>query len=194
MSTTSLDFYTTLVKTGDNVLTALTGAPQAGPSRHYLDVLARICEILAQIHEQIIDAMVNIGGTDDLDDARGQLAQINQQGLRQSFKAQELCDELGQLGRELLPVLESDLGVSRDDVYAWEVLSQHLEGREEEVAQLYDESLYELRILAQTAQTVDDVQNKVGQIAGTLAIQKAQFDLLSKKAKVAGDRLETRTR
>lgn len=189
---TSLAMFDELIASFDRVEAALLGPAPAAPNVRYLATLARVCEILSQIHDGVIDVTVEIAVSDDLAGARAKLELLNQHSLKQTLHAQQLCDELGRLGSELTPILRAEAALPAQDLAAWTALAQQLEGHEEEVAQLYDESLYDLRLLPETVGSLSELQAKVNAVAETLALQKAQFDLLAKRVKAFETKLAVR--
>jgi prefoldin subunit 5 len=186
----NLGFFDEAATVGAGILEILGGSTATPAIKRYLEIVGRIYQIMSQIHDSLAEVAIDVSLSTSMDEASQSLTRLTQMELKKALKAQDLCDELEQLGRELRPLLQKTDKLSEREKSTWNVLCRDLEGREEEVANLYDENLYDLRMLPSTESSLESLKVKVENIATQLTTQKARFDLLAKKARAIRERLQ----
>ena len=179
----SLTYFDQVSATGARILESLGGSPAGSDVDDYLELVGKIYEVLAQIHDGLIDVTIDVSQAQTMEEARQVLAQVEQLGLKEALKAQDLCDELQRLGQQLRGLPYDHYGLTTSEKATWYELFEKLEQREAGTSRLYDEKLYELRTLPHTDPALPSLKAKVEEISNLLVIQKAQFERLAKLAK-----------
>lgn len=171
-----VSFFDEVAAVGSEVLDALGGRPDAPP---FLRRARDVYQLLVEIHDDILNATVEVSTVRTLDEGRHVLHALHHDALESVFRARRWCDELEALGRDLhtLPP-----GVNIDDVGTWDRFTTTLQQREGEVAWLYEEALYNVISRAESAATLDELKNFMYAVSDELVTQKAKFDLLAKRA------------
>ena len=143
---------------------------------------------MAQVHDEVASLAVRVSLASDLDEAHHALGRLDNQHLSEVFRARQWCDEFEWLGKELEP-LATELGLAETDQQTWREFCSALAMREGEVAYLYEQKLYDLRLLQDRFLPIEDLKRTVDGITKHLVVQKANFDLLAKKAEEMRRRL-----
>jgi len=180
-------------RVGSEILDTLAG-PSAKTKakddlRRYLSLLDEIYGLLAQVHDKVADVAVRVTLADTLDEARQIMEGVEQASLTDTFRAQDWCDQFEELGHSLREVGQQG-GLSPADQQTWDAFCTVLENREAQVAMLFDTNLYELRHLADGNPPLDVFKQQVEGITEQLVTQKAEFDLLAKRAAALRARLK----
>jgi hypothetical protein len=77
--------------------------------------------------------------------------------------------------------LSDDPRLTTGDKKVWDDFCQNLENREAQVAMLYDRMLFELHSIDENT-SLEELKEQVENVTEKMTIQKAQFDILAKKA------------
>lgn len=179
----STTYFNRVSATGDRILKALGGSPAGFEVNYYLTLVTKIYEVLAQIHDCLVDVTIDVSQAQSMDEAIQVLARVQQMALKETLQAQELCDELQRLGQQLSGLPYDRYGLTEGEKATWDELCRNLEHREGGTSRLYDEKLYDLRVLPHTESALEPLKAKVEEISNLLVIQKAQFERLAKLAK-----------
>ncbi len=179
----SITFFDRVTTIGSKILQVYGGLPASSETNKYLKLVEEVYKTLSQIHKNLIDVTINADLAQTMDEAKQILGRIQQMGLKDVLKAQNLCDKLGQLGHRSRELPQDKFGFTAEEKDTWDEFCCELEDREGGTARLYDLKLYDLRVLHDNETNLDTLKTKVNEISNALAIQKAQFDLLAMKAK-----------
>ena len=179
----SLTYFNRISGIGSRILKVLGGSPAGAETDHYLALVEEIYQILAQIHDALVDVAIDVSQAETMDEAAQILMRVQQMGLKETMKAQDMCDELQRLGQQLRSLPYDRYGMAESEKVAWDELCRNLERREGGTSTLYDTKLYELRILPHTETALEHLKAVVEEISDLLVIQKARFDHLAKLAK-----------
>lgn len=178
---TSIEFFDETANVGAQIIKRLAKSGATSDVKEYLELVTRIYEVLAQIHDTVAEATINASFATSMNEAEQKLRSIEAGGLKNSLQTQNLCDELRRLGQHIRP-LEETAQLSNDEKKVWDEFLDSLEGGESQTAQLYDAKLYEVTCLPSTEPSLDSLKNSLDVISAQLVTQKARFDLLAKKA------------
>jgi hypothetical protein len=178
---TSIAFFDQTADVGSQIINRLAKSGATSDVKEYLNLVGRIYEVLAQIHDMVAEATISASFAASMGEAKKSLESIESGGLKNALKTQNLCDELRRLGQGIRPFKETTQ-LSADDKKVWEEFLDSLEGGEAQTAQLYDMKLYEVKYLPSSEPSLDSLKEKLDAISGQLVTQKARFDLLAKKA------------
>jgi hypothetical protein len=195
----TLGFFDQVARVGSLILDALGGAPTTTAFqkhwkpvqdiyKQYLKRVEEIYTLLGSIHDQVADVAVEVGLAANMDEAKEAIKKIESSSLADTFRANDWCDELQRLGEALRP-LGQEAGLSEEDQRTWDEFCSALEQREGEVAKLYNDKLYDFRMLVYGDLSLESLKEKVKGISDQLVTQKARFDLLAKQAKATRQRL-----
>lgn len=189
----NLTFFDELARPGDQIFEFLEGNQSGRDRATYLKLVADIYQTLAKIHDHVMDIVVAVGEATSVPEAATILQRLDGDSLRGQLKTQELCDELERLGIQLRDALPPTVP-GGSGMQALRQLSEELEGRERRTAEMYADSLWDLRNLAfpgsPSGSSLDEIKAKADQISEELVLQKARFDLLAKRAEEKSRRLE----
>jgi predicted nuclease with TOPRIM domain len=183
-----ITFFDDVAAVGSRILQVLGGTPPGSDSDRYLQLVEEIYAVLAQIHDGIVDVMIDVSQAQTMQQAVQSLTRVQQMDLRDALKAQSLCDELARLGNALRELPDKVNGLTPGEKQAWDELCQQLERREGGTARLYDLKLYDLRVLPHNMNTLGPLKAEVEKICNVLVVQKAQFEYLAKQAKATRSR------
>lgn len=161
---------------GGEVLRSLGRRDDAAP---FLRRTRDVYLLLIEIHDDLANAAVEVGTARTLDDARRVLRSLHHDALEPVFRARRWCDELEALGEDL-QVLPA--GVHIDGAGLWQEFTGRLQQREGDVARLYEEAMYGVISRAESTPSLTQLQDYMDSVSEDLVVQKAQFDLLAKRA------------
>lgn len=184
--TNSLSYLDLVGMVGDGVLDAIGGLPATIDIDPYLDLVERIYTTMAAIHNNLIDMTEQVKDATTPAEASSILKSLDQQGIKDSLKADKMCDALQQMGIEMRSLPVNQLNLTDQEKAIWKELSSELEKREGGTAHLYYSKLNELDNLGQLCKTESDLkalQAKAAQTTDLLVIQKAQYERLANRAK-----------
>jgi hypothetical protein len=179
----SIVFFDRSADVGARILDYLAGEPAGVNVNDYLQLVAEIYETFSQIHESISDVTIEVALAQELQTAQNSLARLRQMGLKDSLKAQQLCDQLEELGREIQATLLNLPHLDGESLAVLQELSIKLAEREMGAALLYDEALYDLHNLTYAETNLSFLKTEVDAISQQLVLQKARFDFLARKAR-----------
>lgn len=179
----SIGFFDRSADVGARILDYLAGEPPGINVKDYLQLVAEIYETFSQIHEGISDVTIEVALAQELPAAKSSLARLRQMGLRDSMKAQQLCDQLEELGHEIQTTLLNLPHLDGETAAVLQELSIKLAEREMGAARLYDEALYDLHNLTYAETDLFLLKSNVNTISQQLVFQKARFDFLARKAR-----------
>jgi hypothetical protein len=179
----SISFFDRSADVGARILDYLAGEPAGVNVNDYLQLVAEIYETFSQIHESISDVTIEVALAQELQTAQDSLARLRQMGLKDSLKAQQLCDQLEELGHEIQATLLNLPHLDGESFSVLQELSIKLAEREMGAARLYDEALYDLHNLTYAETNLFFLKDKVDTISQQLVLQKARFDFLARKAR-----------
>lgn len=171
-----LGFFDEVADTGNEILTALRGQDK---NATFLRRTRDVYELLASIHDDLLDAAVEVGVTDSLEEGKRVLKSLHHDALESVFRARRWCDELEALGRDLSQ-LPGNVVIADGDT--WLDFTSRLQQREGEVARMYEEAMWGVTSRAESAQSLDELKQYMDSIGTDLVAQKARFDLLAKRA------------
>jgi hypothetical protein len=184
----SIEFFDETADVGSQIINRLAKSGATSDVKEYLQLVARIYEVLAQIHDTVAEATINAGFATSMNEAERSLRGIQAGGLKNALQTQNLCQELRRLGGTIRP-LEGTAQLSGGEKKVWDEFLDSLEGGESQTAQLYDAKLYEVTCLPSTVPSLDSLKENLEAITVQLVNQKARFDLLAKKAGALCSRL-----
>jgi hypothetical protein len=171
-----ISFFDEVAAVGSDVLNSLGGRDDVAP---FLRRTRDVYLLLVDIHDDIVNATVEVSTATSLDEGQRVLNSLHHDALESVFRARRWCDELEALGHDLhvLPV-----GVDLDENDTWAQFTLALQEREGQVAQLYEDAMYDVLSRARNATSLDELQNYIDSVSNDLVVQKAKFDLLAKRA------------
>lgn len=174
--TSEIGFFNEVAAVGGEILSSLGGRDDVAP---FLRRTRDVYQLLVEIHDDLLNATVEVGTARTLDDARSVLRSLHHSALESVFRARRWCDELEALGHDLrrLPV-----GIRIDDTNTWDEFTSSLQQREGEVAWLYEEAMYRVISRAESATSLTELQTYIDSVSDELVMQKARFDFLAKRA------------
>jgi hypothetical protein len=171
-----ISFFDEVAAVGGEILTSVGGRNDVAP---FLRRTRDVYQLLVEIHDDIVNATVEVGTARTLDEARRVLRSLHHDALEPVFRARRWCDEMEALGQDLhtLPA-----GVYIDGTRTWDEFTVRLQQREGEVARLYEEAMYRVISRAESATSLTQLQDYIDGVSAELVLQKATFDLLAKRA------------
>lgn len=178
----SITYFDRVSAIGSRILAILGSSPTGSKADDYLGLVAQIYSELAQIHDSLIDVTIDVSQAQTTVEATQALERVQQMGLKRAMQALKMCDDLEQLGKELRKLPDDTRGLTKTEKADWDELCRQLEEREGGTSRLYDEKLYDLRVLRYTDLKLEPLKAKVEEISSLLVIQKAQFEYLAKLA------------
>lgn len=184
----SIGFFDDAARVGSNILNALDSGQVSDQVKNYMERAAEIYRLLVKVHGELADVAVRVSLAKDLSEARQVLESIQHTSLESTFRARKWCNEFERLGEQLQP-LGSQIGLPPDDANIWDEFCYHLRMSEGEVALLYEDKLYDFRQLKDTVDSLEQLKVRVATISDQLVTQKANFDLLAKKAEAMRERV-----
>lgn len=179
----SISYFYSVAAIGSKILQTYGGSPVSSETKQYLKLVEETYKTLAQIHGILLDVMINVDLAQTMKEANEILGRVEQIRLKDVLRAQNLCDKLGQLGDQLRYLPQQEFKLTAEEEITWEEFYEELYGRESRTADLYSSKLLDLRNLPVTETNLDTLKTKVNEISNALTIQKAQFDLLARKAR-----------
>jgi hypothetical protein len=178
------DFFSEVSSAGEPLLAAVDGSIANGRTkRRYFRTVRQVFEKLSQVHDLVVDVAVDVSQAKDLTEARERVGLLDQMGLEDAIRAEDLCDELDRLGHELRPIIEGVGGLSDADKELWRTVYSELELREERTAELYASHLVDLYNIPYSESSISTIKEKVDRITLELATQKAEFEVVAKRAR-----------
>lgn len=177
-----IGFFEQVAAIGDDILNSIAGRPTGYEDVGYLYAMAQVYDLLARIHDTVISVTVDVSVASSLGEAQRVMDRIQRMGIKDVLAAEDMCDQLEIVGRRLGRLPADRLGINPADRPAWDELVAQLQQREAETARLYDAHLFDLRQLAWSEADLRQLKAKVAQISTELGLQKARFELLSKRA------------
>lgn len=171
-----ISFFDEVAAVGNEVLDALSRRPDTAS---YLRRTRDVYQLLVEIHDDILNATVEVGTVSTLDEGQRVLHSLHHDALESVFRARRWCDELEALGDDL-QVLPA--GVTIGGIDTWLRFTWALHDRESKVAWLYEDAMYNMISRAESASTIQDLKTYMYEVSDELVTQKAQFDLLAKRA------------
>jgi len=182
--TGSLSYFDRVSAIGDRMLRVIGGAPATTDTDQYLELVEQIYKALADIHDNLIDVTIEVDQAKTIGEVSDVLERIQQLGIKDTLKAQNMCNELGRMGYQMRGLPSEQLNLNDQEKADWDELSHQLERREGGTAMLYDDKLRELYELGKSKLGLKSLQAKVAEISDLLVVQKAQFERLAKRAKL----------
>lgn len=179
----SISFFDTVAAIGSKILQTYGGSPVSSETNRYLRLVEETYETLAHIHGNLLDVMINVDLAQTMEEANKILGRVEESSLKDYFRAEYLCDELGTLGLQLRKLPQQEFKLTAEEEKTWKEFYEDFYDRETSTANLYGSRLSDLRQLSVTETNLDTLKTKVNEISNALTIQKAQFDLLAKKAR-----------
>ena len=184
----SIEFFDEAAGVGSRIIQNLGNSPATPEVKKYLDLVARVYQVLVQIHDDVVEATIYASLAATIEEAKQALQGIQQSVLKDTLKAQDLCAKLRKLGHDLHPLTQA-AKLSADDQSIWKEFCQNLEQGESQTARLYDEKLYDLHVLPGNEPSLNALKKKVEDISAQLVTQKARFDFLARMAAAMHNRL-----
>lgn len=188
MNHTSITYFDRVSAVGGKILEALGGSPVGSETDEYLKLVGEIYTKMAEIHDKLVNVTIEVSLAQTPAEAQKALELVQQMGLEEAMRAAEMCDELERLGHQLRQLPYDQFGLTADEKATWDELLQNLEQREGGTSRLYDEKMYDLRVLRYSGNDLDSIKAKVNEISNALVIQKAQFERLAKVANAVRER------
>jgi len=180
--TNSHGFFNLAAAAGGRLISTVAGSQEAPTARRYLNLVQQVFMLLSRIHDEVLDTVVRVLETPDLAEAKALIKELDGNSLRDVMKVEQLCDQLRDKGAKLRPVVENSPGLAPDDRMALLDVIGSFEYGEGETAALYNGQLYDLQTAVTSANATDEIQNILEEAATELSSQKAQFDLVARRA------------
>lgn len=171
-----VSFFDEVAAVGSELLDELGGRDDVP---EFLRRARDVYQLLAAIHDDVVNAAIEVSTARTLDEARHVLRALHHDALESVFRARRWCDEMETLGQDLRQ-LPSGVTLDRQDT--WTQFTETLQQREGEVAWLYEEAMYRVLSRAESATSLEELQRYMSSVSDDLVLQKAKFDLLAKRA------------
>jgi hypothetical protein len=181
--TNSHGFFNLAAAAGGRLIHTVAGTEETTTAMRYLDLVQQVFTLLSRIHDEVLDTVVRVLETPGIAEAKDLIRELDGNSLRDVMKVEQLCDELRDKGAKLRPVVENSAGLAPDDRSALLDVISSFEYGEGETAALYNGQLYDLQTAVNNAEATGDIQNLLEAAATELSGQKAQFDLVARRAK-----------
>lgn len=175
-------FFNLAAAAGARLINTVAGTGEATTAKRYLNLVQQVFELLARIHDEVLDTVVRVLETPDLAAAKTLIRELDGNSLRDVMKVERLCNELRDKGTQLRPVVENLPDLPPADRKALLDVIMSFEYGEGETAALYNRQLYDLQTAVDTARGTGEIQNVLEAAATELSVQKAQFDLVARRA------------
>lgn len=184
-----LAYFKRVATLGERILSVIGGLPTSTDTNQYLELVEKIYDAFTLIHDNVINVTFEVKKAKSLSEAANILQLTRQLGLKDSLRAQNMCNELRQIGYQMRSPYSESLSLDNQEKADWYELSTQLERGEGGAALLYEEKLQELHQLASSELDLISLQKKVVEISNLLVIQKARFESLATRAKAMRNKI-----